>query len=470
MVNKIDTVKFVTISSIFFLMVAPLYADGDRVEALEKKIAILEGKIDSLTSNKSASNNKVKAKKVEDAPSPKSGGLKLPKLKLTKSLRKDSPTFLLGKETGPNMRVTSEDNPDLGFYLGVRFMGTAEYSSSRGSDGRISEGDWDFYARRVRFEAGAQFTKDMKFVMDLRNDRSNQDDRGEEDFNIGDAKLTIKRLWDQKWLNGAFYRAKVDVSRTETVKSAFVVYYDRPPVADSAANWVSHNRRATNAQLFGDFDKKIHYSLAVGDGINGRSFRDAKGQKGASISGQSAPMMGGKIRFSPFDGWEETKRTETYFGVGKHFSVGIGQFYLHSIDLTPTAGAGITEIDRELTNFELSAHYGGAFIQAEYFLFDGAVEDLTASTLNVGKAKGWYVLGEYVIPSLDYLAPFARYDSWDRFSDLSGYVHETISAGVNWYLLGNSTKVGFVFQRDNYEDGIGRNDSNTFRIVSQLFF
>ncbi len=59
---------------------------------------------------------------------------------------------------------------------------------------------------------------------------------------------------------------------------------------------------------------------------------------------------------------------------------------------------------------------------------------------------------------------------WDRFSDADGYGHETISAGINWYLLGNSTKVGFVFQRDDYEEAIGLNDTNTFRITSQIFF
>lgn len=463
-------IKNFVIISFYFVFITSLHAETDRIEALEKKIAALEQKLNKF--EKSATFKETKNTEVSNKEKPNStaSSIEIPKLKLTKSLRKDSPNFLLGKETGPNMRVTSEDNPDLGFYLGVRFMGTAEYANSRKSSGSFGQGDWDFYARRVRFEAGAQFTKDMKFMMDLRNDRSNQDDRGEENFNIGDAKLTIKNLWDQKWLNSAFYRAKVDVSRAQTVKSAFLVNYDRAPVADSAANWVSHNRRATNAQLFGDFNKKIHYSLAVGDGITGSSFRDAKGGKGASISGQSSPMLGYKIRLSPFDGWEETKRTETYFGVGKHFSVGVGQFYLNSIDLKPVAGAQTTEIDRELTNIELSAHYEGAFIQAEYFYFDGAVEDLSASTLNVGNASGWYVLGEYVIPSLNYLAPFARYDSWNRFSDLDGYVQETLSTGINWYLKGNSTKVGFVFQRDNYENATGRDDSNTFRIVSQLFF
>jgi len=401
--------------------------------------------------------------------------IEIPKLnnnvKLTKAVRKDSPTFILGQETGPNIKITSQDNPELKFHLGVRFQGSAEYANSRADDGGgFGDGEWDFFARRVRLEVGANFSKNVKFFMDLRNDRANQDDGGEGDFNVGDAKLTIKNIFDQKWLNMAIYRAKVDVSRTETVKSAFVIGYDRAAIADSAANWVSQNRRASNIQLFGDLKKKLHYQLVVGDGLNGSSFRDAINGRAAGISGQGTPLLGGKIRFSPFDGWEETKRTETYFGEGRHFSVGVGQFFLEGIDLETGGPAGNTEIDRRLTNIELSAHYGGAFIQSEYFLFDGAVEDLSAATLNVGDAEGWYVLGEYVFPELGYIAPFARYDNWDRFSDADGYNQETIVAGINWYLRGNTTKVGVNYQRDNFESSTAQDDSNTIRLTSQFFF
>ena len=394
----------------------------------------------------------------------------IPQFELVTTERKDSPEFLLGKETGPNLKIRSQDNPDLAFQLGVRFMGTAEYSNTRGDDGDFGRGDWDFYARRVRLEVGAQFSKNVKFIMDLRNDRSNQDDRGEGDFNVGDAKVTFKKLFGKKWLNMAIYRAKVDVSRSETVKSGWLINYDRPGVADSAANWVSHNRRATNIQLFGDWNKKVHYQLAVGDGIDGRSFRDATGGRAGGISGQATPMLGGKIRFSPFDGWEEIKRTETYFGEGKHFSVGVGQFFLHGIDLDTGGPAGSVEIDRELTNVELSAHCGGAFIQAEYFYFDGAVADVNADSLEVGNSDGWYVLGEYVMPELGYLSPFARYDSWDRFSDGDGFNQETIVVGVNWFLRGNTTKVGVNYQRDNFETATTEDDSNTIRVTSQFFF
>lgn len=388
----------------------------------------------------------------------------------TSVLRKDSPEFVLGKETGPNIAIASEDDPDMKFFLGIRYMGTGEYSSSEPISGGPSDSEWDFYGRRVRLEAGASFGKNIKFVMDLRNDRSNQDDRGEQKFNVGDAKVTFKKIFfNNSLLNAAMYRAKVDVSRSETVKSAFLINYDRAAIADSAANWISENRRASNFQLFGDWKKKVHYSLAVGDGVSSSGFRDAKGNRAAEIGGQSNPMFGGKIRFSPFDGWEETKRTETYFGQGKHLSLGLGHFLLNGVDFETADGkSGL--VDRELTNAEFSAHYKGVFFQAEYFDFGGAVADFEAENLQFGDSKGWYALAEYVMPDLYFLSPFVRYDKWDTFSDLDGFERETLSLGLNCYLRGNTSKVGLVYERDEREENIGGKDTDTFRVISQFFF
>ena len=74
------------------------------------------------------------------------------------------------------------------------------------------------------------------------------------------------------------------------------------------------------------------------------------------------------------------------------------------------------------------------------------------------------------MPELGYIAPFARYDDWDRFSGASGFKQETIVAGVNWYLRGNTTKIGLNYQRDNFGDATTDDDSNIIRITSQFFF
>ncbi len=378
-------------------------------------------------------------------------------------INQKSPIFLFGKQTHPNMKIVASDNKDMWIKAGVRAMGTLEYRDNK----RTSM--WDAYLRRVRFEFSAGFSKHLSFTMDIRNDKANYQDKGEQTFNVGDAYLKIKNPLNTSLLNFKLYRGKIDVSRTETVKSAYLIHYDRPHVADSAAQYISHNRRATNIQMYGNWNKKIDYQIAIGDGIYSKKLKDAKG---ASFKGndfrQKSFFYGGKVCFSPFDGWEERKRTETYFAEGKHFSFGLG--YWKSPDITYIDATGTKQsIDHTLTNAEISAHYKGAFLQAEYFWFDGVVKDFSFAT-QTGKSEGWYVTGEYVIKDVNYLAPFFRYEQWDRWNDEDGYDLTSTVVGMNWYLRGNTTKVGLSVQSDDYDKNIGDYKDIRYKLTTQFFF
>ena len=378
-----------------------------------------------------------------------------------------SPNFLLGQETGPNMKFTATDNPDMWLKLGVRLQGTFEHYNEEYDNGSPDVEGWDFYMRRVRFEISAGFSKNVSFTMDIRDDKVNYEDKGEQSFSVGDAYLQIKKPFDTSLVNFKIYRGKIDVSRTETVKSAWVIDYDRPYVADEAAQYISHNRRGDNISMYGDWKKKIHYQIATGDGIYSGKFEDARGDKFDGDMTQTALFYGGKVFVSPFDGWEETKRTETYFAQGKHFEIGAA--YWISPDIKYDDGMGISQtIDHKLLNLEMSAHYRGAFIQAEYFAFDGVVK--AWGNAETGKSNGWYATGEYVFEDFYYLSPFVRYESWDKFEDESGYDLESKIAGVNWYLRGNSTKVGMYLQQDTYGEQIGDYDETLFRVTTQWFF
>ncbi|NPA53810.1 MAG: hypothetical protein GXO21_04000 [Aquificae bacterium] len=389
-------------------------------------------------------------------------------------INQKSPEFLLGKETGPNIKIRAFDNPDMYIKVGIRIQGTFENYKVDYKDPTKSDIDtWDAYLRRTRLEIGAGFGKHTSFTMDIRNDKANYQDKGEQEFNVGDAYLKIKKPFGTSLVNFKFYRAKIDVSRTETVKSAWVVHYDRPHVADEAAQFISHNRRATNAQIYGNWHKKIHYQLAFGDAVYSGKFYDAINHKSLSDYGgkivEQDFFYGGKIILSPIPGWEETKRTETYFGVGKHVSVGIGYWRVPKIKFS--LNSNTYEIDRTLLNYEFSAHYKGAFIQAEYFDFDGVVKDWTAIDLEVGKSKGWYITGEYVFPNFYYIAPFARYEEWKRWDSGEGdYKLKSTIFGLNWYLRGNTTKIGISYQKDKYGKDIGDKDIDRLKFTSQWFF
>jgi len=394
--------------------------------------------------------------------------LKLKK-KLPKVENSKSPEFLLGKQTGPNMKIYAFDNPDMWVKLGVRLQGTFENRQVDYADNTPDTNVWDAYLRRVRFEVGVGFSKHVSFSMDIRNDKANYQNKGEQEFNVGDAYLKIKKPFDTSLVNFKLYRGKIDVSRTETVKSAYVLHYDRPHVADEAAQFITHNRRGTNVKMYGDWKKKVHYEVAFGDGVYSGKFHDATG---ASFNGdsftQKSFFYGGKVVLSPFDGWEEKKRTESYFGQGKHFEIGAA--YWKSPNIAYTVSGVSKEIDHELINLEMSAHYKGAFVQAEYFKFDGVVKNFDTAPQTIGQSNGWYVTGEYVIEDLNYIAPFARYEKWDKWKDESGYDLKSKIVGVNWYLRGNTTKVGLAIQKDTYGAGLGNKTETRYKLTTQWFF
>jgi hypothetical protein len=179
---------------------------------------------------------------------------------------------------------------------------------------------------------------------------------------------------------------------------------------------------------------------------------------------QKSFFYGGKVVLSPFDGWEETKRTESYFGKGKHFEIGAAYWESPDIEYNNYT------VDHKLINLEMSAHYKGAFIQAEWFQFDGVVENFDTAPDETGKSSGWYATGEYVIEELAYLAPFVRYESWEKYDGAGDWDLESKIAGINWYLRGNSTKVGLVFQEDTYGKDLGDYTDTRFKLTTQWFF
>lgn len=389
------------------------------------------------------------------------------------SIDPKSPKFILGQETGPNMKIKSKDNKDMYMKFGVRLQSTFE-RREKDYIGTASDVETnDAYMRRVRLEVEAGFDKHTSFVMDMRNDNANAEDQGEKTFNVGDAYLNISKPFDTSLVNFKLYRGKIDVSRSETAKSAHNVHYDRSHVADEAAQYITHNRRGTNAQMYGDWEKKVHYQVAVGDGVNSGAFKDAKGKtlSAATAAGSVESQdffYGGKIKLSPFDGWEEQKLTETYMGQGKHFTIGAA--YWKTGNIVAKQSTGKTIVDHELINLEASAHYNGASVTAEYFDFDGVVKDWNAATKTVGSSKGWYAQGEYVFTDFGFVAPFYRYESWDKFKGADGYDLTSKIAGVNWYLRGNTTKVGFAVQRDTYGSALSDYSDTRFKVTSQFHF
>ena len=71
---------------------------------------------------------------------------------------------------------------------------------------------------------------------------------------------------------------------------------------------------------------------------------------------------------------------------------------------------------------------------------------------------------------LSFIAPYFRYEKWNKFEDKSGYELTSSVVGINWYLRGNSTKVGISYQVDDYGVNIGDKQDTSLKITTQWFF
>lgn len=369
-----------------------------------------------------------------------------------------TPQFYLGEGLSKwGVVVTDEEDP-FELRLGTRLQTVTSYQVREDGITGDKVNFQDFYARRVRFQVEAKYKENLRFYMDVRNDNANKNDSGEGSFNVGDAYMEVKNVFGSDHLKLRAFRAKVDVSRTETISSSNLLFLDRPHVADEAAQFVSHNRRAMNFQLLGNFNNRLKFQLVAGDGVSGEDFNDATGEDlGSGNIYRQNFMVGGKVKLSPFEGWEDPSPVETYFGEGKHFTIGYGVFHTGDIQYDSGTIQG-AEVSRTLTNVEASAHYYNLTLQGEFFLFDGVVENFGASAANVGSSEGYYVQGEYVIPALSYVSPFVRYESWDRFKERDDYNLESYVAGVNWYMKGNKIRIGLFYQKDELDSHLRQTD------------
>ncbi len=102
----------------------------------------------------------------------------------------------------------------------------------------------------------------------------------------------------------------------------------------------------------------------------------------------------------------------------------------------------------------------------------GVVEDHTAASFNKGSGEGWYVQGEKVFTNFHYLAPFARYEKWNRFIESGDYESDSNLFGLNWYLNGNRFRVSLAYQQDNLGRSISgaKEKAEAFHLASMWHF
>lgn len=339
-----------------------------------------------------------------------------------------------------------QNKTDLQLNLGFRLQGALSYSDQDKAD---------IYLRRTRFQLDASFLKDMSFYMDIRNDRVGYEDKGDGEFTVGDAYYAYKT---KKYTLKA-YRAKVDVSRTQTISSSKLLLQDRAQVSDYAANFVSSGRRASNLQINSFINNYIYYQLVLGDGLNAEDLEDLTGNSVDSIRSQNF-IYGGKLKLSFLKEWSKKNLTETHFGKGEHLELGVGKFFGNGIKFKDLSGND-QKMNRSLTNVELSFHKSAFSFVGEYFHFKNTLDDLT--NFKTRDSEGFYVQGEYLFEKFHYTSLVFRYEDWAKYNSSN---LESKIIGANYYLKGNKFRIGA-----NFEELKELNEKNhIFKITSQIHY
>lgn len=369
-------------------------------------------------------------------------------------------SYTYSSETSKKFVVKARD---IKIDLGIRVQGAMLFENLKADENSSQN---DFYLRRLRFNLGAEITPKTFYKLDIRNDKVSKQDSGDGEFTVGDAFITHKL---RNKVSIRLFRAKVDVSRTQTISSSRLLLNDRPYITDFAAGYVSAGRRSNNIQINGFFTQKLHYHFTLGKGVQSGTFEDSLGQEIKKIKSQSF-MYGGKIKFTPFG---KDKLSENFFGKGKYLTLGLGYFNTSGITYENEAKVEDT-VDRSLVNIELSGHYQGISLQAEYFIFNNMIKDFTSVDTEIGTSKGYYIQGEY-FTSVENIAPMFRHEHWNKFADNNGYNLSSNIIGANYYFDENSMKVGIFAQQDKLESLIANSldedqVADIIKITTQIDF
>lgn len=331
-------------------------------------------------------------------------------------------------------------------------------------ESRSDDESQDFYLRRTRFNISYQPWENHTLVYDIRDDNVNRGDRGEEEFKIGDAFWRIY-LGHSIFKDVRFFRAKVDVSYSQTSSSKNLFNPNRAGPAEEAASFVIQNRRAANIQTNGSIGK-LYFQLVLSDGVNSGDLENISGSLTVEEVKSQKLTYGGKFRYYFWGEADKNYIQDTFYGAYDAFSIGVGYFANDKIKLSLSNNEEVN-LRRELLNVEFSFSLMGARFLSEHFWFDGTIFNLGDSNNRFGKSKGNYAQAEYVIGKF---APYVGYEWFDRWSDDTGYVEEATLAGINYYQNMESQRYGIAYKKSIYGSKLNKAESENIYAYIMLNF
>jgi phosphate-selective porin len=320
----------------------------------------------------------------------------------------------------------------------------------------------DIYMRRMRFNVEYKPKKAHKIYMDIRNDKTNKGDVGEVAFTLGDAywQYTINDTLKLK-----AFRAKIDVSYSQTTSSKNLLNTERAAISNHASNFISQSRRGSNLQLNG-LAGKLQYQVVFGDGAQSGDLKDVGGSAVTSIVAQKF-FYGAKLRYHFFNSDKKHKNKDTTYGKGRALSLGVGYFTQNKLKITYNAGANTTSLKRQLTNIELKLNLGKFSLLAEVFNFKDDLIDLTTSTF--GKSGGHAVSAELFVTNNLKHALYFKNEDFERNSDgaIDSY-YQSNGVGYNWYIDEESLRFGVYMEDIKENQNISQDADKKFTLYTMM--
>lgn len=323
----------------------------------------------------------------------------------------------------------------------------------------------DFYLRRVRLNLEYYPMKNHKIVYDIRNDKANYQDKGEGEFSIGDAYWQIN--FNKYSINNIkIFRAKVDVSYSQTSSSKNLFNPNRATISELASDFVVHNRRAANAQINGRI-QNITYQVAVSDGVNSEDLDDINGNSVSEVNFQKF-TYGAKVRYYLLGDASKSSIQDTFYSEYSVLSLGTG--YFNNDKINYSYNNSDFSVARSLTNFEISFAYAGFRILAESFILKNSLLDLDATEdeNRYTNTTGHYVQVEYLFT--EKLAPYIILEDLN-YADTKNFnsKENSTTIGLNYYENLEAFRFGIAFKKTKKAQILGEDSDKIYAYTMMNF-
>ena len=296
-----------------------------------------------------------------------------------------------------------------------------------------------FILRKVRFKFHGALNDGIKYFIHVRADRGSA-------VELWDAYITynVKQAPVPTMIEAGMFKDPVSMSY---LKKGVKLWFPERPVAVNklAPVWreVGVTVRVKPVKNF-----EIFASLLNGEGWNSGKIYNVDGKYLYVIGIDTKPIVTDKIAWRVRAGYE--------FGHDNYSKLIYNSYNANGVKRS------LIDVETQIALKEYNLVFEGGF------LYDSP--DANNSTVDLGKAKGWYVQANYALPMIKKLHLLARY-SWMDPNDKVNDSNDVDYTSLGFYYLINgwqaAIRADYVFANERHGNSI---DNNLFCAEFQLLF